>query len=79
MVSFINIPVQFSMGFFYGQYIERGYINVLFNYVIVMRYNTSCKIKLINFVLDTLILDVRHRCCAAYIAFLTHSCVTLCN
>ena len=34
-----------GMRFFYGQNIEHGYINVLFNYVIVMRYNTSLKIK----------------------------------
>ena len=33
------------MRFFYGQNIEHGYVNVLFNYVIVMRYNTSLKIK----------------------------------
>ena len=31
--------------FFYGQNIEHGHINVLFNYIIVMRYNTSLKIK----------------------------------
>ena len=31
--------------FFYGQNIEHGYINVLFNYIIVMRYNASLKIK----------------------------------
>ena len=33
-----------DMRFFYGQNIEQGYINVLFNYVIVMRYNTSLKV-----------------------------------
>ena len=33
------------MKFFYGQNIEHGYINVLFNYVIVMRYNASLKIN----------------------------------
>ena len=33
------------MKFFYGQNIEHGYINVLFNYVIVMRCNTSLKIN----------------------------------
>ena len=36
---------QIHMRFFYGQNIEHGYINVLFNYVIVMHYNTSLKIK----------------------------------
>ena len=34
-----------DMGFFYGQNIEHGCINGLFNYVIVMRYNISLKIK----------------------------------
>ena len=34
-----------AMRFFYGQNIEHGYVNVLFNYVIVMRYNTGLKIK----------------------------------
>ena len=34
-----------GMRFFYGQNIEHGYINVLFNFVIVMRCNTSLKIK----------------------------------
>ena len=33
------------MRFFYGQNIEYGYINVLFNYITVMRCNTSLKIK----------------------------------
>ena len=65
------------MTLFYGQNIEHGYIIVLFSYVIVMRYNTSLKIKWINLMRDTSILDVIHRCCAAYISFLTHSRVTL--
>ena len=30
---------------FYEQNIEHEYINVLFNYIIVMRYDTSLKIK----------------------------------
>jgi len=34
-----------NMTFFHERNIERGYINVLFSYVIVMRYNTSRKIK----------------------------------
>ena len=38
-------PCEKDMGLFCGQNIEHGYINVLFIYVIVMRYNTSCKIK----------------------------------
>ena len=40
-----DIMLPETMRFFNGQNIEHGYINVLFNYVIVMRYNTSLKIK----------------------------------
>ena len=39
-----SIFFPIDMRFFYGQNIEQGYINVLFNYVIVMRYNTSLKV-----------------------------------
>lgn len=55
------------------------FINVLFSYVNVMGYNKSLKIKKINFIWETSILDVIHHCCAAYITFLTHSCVSLCS
>ena len=42
--------VSFLCGGFYGQNIERGYINILFNNVIVMHYNSSFEInKLISY------------------------------
>ena len=40
-----KLLLSVCMRFFYGQNIEHGYIDVLFNYVIVMRYNTILKIK----------------------------------
>ena len=40
--------------------------------------STKLKSK-INFVRDTPTLSDIHRCCIAYIAFLNHSCVTVCN
>ena len=41
----LRTVMSMSMRFFYGQNIEHGFINVLFNYVIVMRYDTSLIIK----------------------------------
>ena len=65
--------------FFNAQNIEHGYINVLFNYVNVMGYNRSLKIKKNQFYMGNIDLDVIHQCCAAYITFLTHSCASLCS
>ena len=44
-ILLLTLDFTKKYGVFYGQNIERGYMDILFNNVIVMRYNSSFEIK----------------------------------